>query len=167
MSRAKPKWTAEPARAELLALYKELDALLLPFGCGRSAECCDFANTGREPMPTTVELAEVLWAARAKGLSASKTRLPIAGESARRCAMLDEAGRCRIYESRPLGCRTFFCARMTGPGKLPRDEIQRISRAVTDLSERAFRRDPLPRPLARALETLAGADPLEALAKSR
>ena len=36
------------------------------------------------------------------------------------CPFLDGAGkRCTVYEDRPLGCRTFFCHRMTGPAEVP------------------------------------------------
>jgi Fe-S-cluster containining protein len=31
-----------------------------------------------------------------------------------RCPRLDEAGRCRIYETRPKGCRAFDCAAEPG-----------------------------------------------------
>ena len=155
MGRA-PRWTDDPARAELRAIYAEADAILAPFGCALSGECCDFANTGREPTPTAVEIAEVLHAARAIGGIKKRRSLPVAGS--RVCALLGDDGRCRIYASRPFGCRTFFCDRITGPGKVPRDEIQRLSRKLAELSERAFRRDPRARPLSSAL-----AEPLEAL----
>jgi uncharacterized protein len=137
-----------PWRTELLAIYRETDALLGPYSCEASGECCDFANTGREPQPTALELAEVLHAAR--GITITKKKLPLAGQS-RRCALLSDDGRCRIYASRPFGCRTFFCERMTGPRKLPRSDIQHLSRRIADLSQRAFPRDPWPRPLSRAL----------------
>jgi hypothetical protein len=140
-----------PARAELRALYAKVDALLAPYSCDLSGECCDFANTGREPYPTAVELAEVELAMRAAPppKTNKKRGLPIAG---RVCPLLAENGRCRIYASRPFGCRTYFCERMAGPGKLPRAEIQAISRAIADLSARFSPRDPHPRPLTNALK---------------
>jgi Fe-S-cluster containining protein len=140
-------------RAELLALYAELDALLAPYSCDVSGDCCHFATTGREPYPTAVELAEIELAVRARGKDlgrATKRPLPLADDQ-RRCPLLGEDRRCTIYASRPLGCRTFFCDRMTGPRKLPRPEIQRISRAIADLSARYAPRDPRPRPLMNAL----------------
>jgi Fe-S-cluster containining protein len=85
--------------------------------------------------------------------SPGKKRLPIAGGGSQRCPLLSAEGRCRIYASRPFGCRTYFCHRITPEGsKLPRTEILRLSRAVSDLSERFAPRDPGPRPLTRALK---------------
>ena len=145
----------DPLRDELRALYAEVDALLSPFSCGSTTECCDFGLTGREPYPTAIELAEIELAMRA---SPQKKRLPMAATSSQKgkCPLLSAEGRCRIYASRPFGCRTFFCERITPDGaKLPRKEIQRLSRAVADLSARfgaANARDPGPRPLTRALK---------------
>jgi len=156
-----PRWTDYPARAELHAIYAEVDALLAPYSCEGSVECCDFAITGREPLPTTVELVEVLHAAKAIG-GLPKKRLPLVKDS-RRCAFLSDENRCRIYASRPFGCRTYFCHRIVGPGKLPRAEIQALSRRVTALAERAFPRDPLPRPLMRSL----GQELREVIARSK
>lgn len=135
-------------RAELLAIYAETDALLAPLSCDASAECCTFSNTNREPYPTAVELAEVHVAmAAAGGRRALLKRLPMLEL---RCPLLGQDNRCRIYASRPFGCRTFFCHRARG-GKLPRAELQRLGTRVADLSARAFPRDPGPRPLLKAL----------------
>jgi len=153
-------WRRDPARAALLAIYAEVDRLLVDVVCDASTECCRFGITGREPYPTAVELAEVRHAAAAAtpardgaddGAARRRRGLPIAADGERRCPLLSAEGRCRIYASRPFGCRTFFCARATRPGKEPRAEIQRLSRAIADLSARAFPDDPLPRPLTRAL----------------
>lgn len=148
-----PRFKDAPARVELRALYAEVDALLAPFSCDASTACCRFGVTGREPYPTAVELAEVQHAIRAGGidLAAPRRALPVAGE--RPCPLLSAEGRCRIYASRPFGCRTFFCERVAGPGKLPRQEILRLSRQVADLSARFAPRDPHARPLTRALAT--------------
>ena len=164
MNRAR-KWSDEPARAALLGLYREVDTLLAPYACEQSGDCCDIGISGREPSPTTVEIAEVLHGAK-RAPHLKTCRLPLA-EAPGRCAMLGGDGRCRIYASRPFGCRTFFCERMTGPRKLPRAEIQAISRRIADLSERTFPRDPLPRPLSRWLDEAQGADAHEALARNR
>lgn len=141
-------WKHNPARAELLALYKETDALLSPFSCPNSGDCCHFARTGREPHPHAVELAEVEDGARALGVN--KRKLAIAG-SERRCTFLGDDGRCRIYASRPFGCRTYFCEKVDGPGKLPRQRVNELARRVADLSTRAFPRDPGPRAMMKAL----------------
>jgi Fe-S-cluster containining protein len=151
-------FSTSPHRAELLALYAEVDALLAPFSCDASAECCNFATTGREPYPTAIELAEVERAVRAGSLlrgapdATKKRKLPLASW---RCPLLSPEGRCRIYAGRPFGCRTFFCDRVSGPGKLPRAELQSLSRRIADLAARFAPRDPLPRPLTKALGGLS------------
>jgi Fe-S-cluster containining protein len=158
-----PPWKKNPLRADLLALYGEVDALLSPYTCDGSAECCRFGITNREPYPTAVELAEVEHAVRGQGLklepsagrAAGKRGLPLA-DAVGACPLLGADGRCRIYASRPFGCRTFFCERAVGPGKVPRSEIQRLARKVADLSARFDPRDPGARPFVRALEGLAG-----------
>lgn len=126
-----------------------------PFSCEGSTECCRFGITGREPYPTAVEVAEVEHAIAALGglgQRREKTpRLPLVAEDERRCPLLSAEGRCRIYKSRPFGCRTFFCDRVSGPSRWPRNEVQRVSRAIADLSARFQPRDPHPRPLTRAL----------------
>ena len=145
------EWKRAPARTELLALYKETDALMAPFSCPASTDCCRFAVTGREPYPHAVEMAEVLDAARAVA-APKKTKLAvIESDRERRCTFLSDRGRCVVYASRPFGCRTYFCEKIEG-GKLPRDAIQSIARRIADLSARAFPRDPGPRALTRALE---------------
>ena len=145
-----------PARDELRAIYDEVDALLAPFTCDGARECCHFGITGREPYPTAVEMAEVDEAVRAAGVSRERRALRVLreggeGAGARRCPLLSVDGRCGIYASRPFGCRTYFCHRVSGPGKLPRKEILRLSSAVAALSARFAPRDPLPRPFLRAL----------------
>jgi Fe-S-cluster containining protein len=152
-------WRDDPHRAELLALYAEVDALLAPFSCDASTDCCRFGVTGREPYPTAVELTEVRHAIRSAGISvrpggaaaATSRRSLTVVDPERRCPLLSDAGRCRIYASRPFGCRTFFCDRAEGPGKMPRADVQRLSRAVADLAARHAPRAPHARPLTNAL----------------
>jgi Fe-S-cluster containining protein len=147
-----PAWKASPARSELLAVYAKVDALLAPFSCDASTECCRFGVTGREPYVTPIEIAEVEHAIAARGAVLPKPRrngrLPVVDDE-RRCPLLTEEGRCSIYASRPLGCRTFFCERAQGPGKLPRAELNAAARAVADLAARFSPRDPHARPLSR------------------
>ena len=156
-------WSRSPERKALLAIYAEVDALLEGWSCACSragaggapeAQCCHFAVTGREPHPTAVELEEVRHAMRARGVSPRDPRkLPMAELGA--CPLLSQDGRCRIYESRPFGCRTFFCDHAEGPmgarRRLPRDAVNELGRRVADLSAKFAPRDPLPRPLVRAL----------------
>ncbi len=170
-SPAQSRWRRSPERAELLALYAEADALVAGWTCDCSAiagsprpaqphhvRCCQFAVTGREPYPTAVELEEVRHAMRSAGIDANAPRdprkLPLAAEL-RPCPLLSESGRCRIYASRPLGCRTFFCQTAEAPYgarvRSPRDEANAIGRRIADLSARFAPRDPHPRALTKSL----------------
>ncbi len=152
------RWKRSPLRAELRRLYEEVDALLSPFTCESTTECCRFGVTGREPYPTPVEVAELAVALRSLG-GAPRTskRLPLHDDGAeRRCPLLTGDGSCRVYASRPFGCRTFFCDRIQGPKKFPRADVQRLSRAIADLSARHDPRAPHARPLTRVLPELLG-----------
>ncbi|MGA2449301.1 MAG: YkgJ family cysteine cluster protein [Polyangiaceae bacterium] len=158
-------WAASSERAQLLAIYGTADALFEGWtcACGLKPDCCHFGVTGREPYPTAVELAEVRFAVRAAGfalrrpqdVSRGGRRLPGALDE-RRCPLLSHDGRCRIYASRPFGCRTHFCDRATAPWaartKPPRDALRELGARIADLSARFAPRDPRPRPLVRALE---------------
>ena len=158
------RWSRSPERAELLALYAQVDALVEGWTCACSpaagggepeARCCHFAVTGREPFPTAVELEEVHHGMRAASVAPRDPRkLPIA-PSLGACPLLSAEGRCRIYASRPFGCRTFFCDDAEGPvggrERLPRAAILELGRRIADLSARFAPRDPRPRPLVRAI----------------
>ncbi len=156
-------WKSSTERAELLALYAEADRLVAGWSCRCAAQtlpeapearCCHFAVTGREPYPTAVELEEVRHAMRSSAVTPRSPRsLPLA--DARPCPLLSDTGRCRIYASRPFGCRTFFCdgaeAAFGARARLPKGELRALGRRIADLSARFAPRDPLPRPLVRAL----------------
>jgi hypothetical protein len=168
------RWKDDPARAQLLSLYARADALVAGATCacspdggeGKSrpqdvqdvAPCCHFALTGREPYPTAVELLEVSHAIRARGAhpaaKASRRSLPVA-DASRRCPLLSNEGRCTIYASRPLGCRSFFCDRGDGPPKRARAGLLEVARLIADLSSKVAPRDPRPRPLVGALKKLS------------
>jgi Fe-S-cluster containining protein len=165
MSRAprSPSFRDHPLRRELLALYAEAEALLTGVTCDASTDCCRFGVTGREPYPTAIERAELTRGMQAGGVrlnptgtrprTSPRTRLQVSDE--RRCPLLDDAGRCRVYQARPFGCRTFFCERgrdaSGDPAVLPRRELQALGRRVADLSARFDPRDPGPAPLSRSL----------------
>jgi hypothetical protein len=162
MPRIDLPWSRSSHRAELLALYAETDELVAGWTCACSragvgsapeAQCCHFAVTGREPYPTAVELAEVMHAVRATGSPSSKKRLPLV--ELRACPLLSSEGRCRIYASRPFGCRTYFCDHSEAPFgakvRFPRDAVNAVGRRIADLSARFAPRDPGPRPLVKAL----------------
>lgn len=168
-----PHWHRSAARTELLALYGEADALLEGWTCACTSSpsdgsvpevpCCHFAVTGREPYPTAVELEEVRHAMRAAGaVTRDRRKLPLSRAHGpdepdlRPCPLLSDVGRCRIYASRPFGCRTFFCkgaaeAPFGAHAKAPRDAVNAIGRRIADLSARFAPRDPQPRALTRSI----------------
>ena len=97
------------ALAEIKAVYAELDKRPVERACTRLTECCQFRITGVMPLLTK---GEALLAARALRAS-GRTKLPERSDGA--CPMLAQNGNCIIYEHRPFGCRTHFCAAAGGP----------------------------------------------------
>lgn len=91
-------------------VYADLAARPIDRNCVRVKECCHFKLTGRTPYLTKGEALLAARAFRATGRRA----LPISATGA--CPLLDgRTGDCLIYESRPFGCRTHFCAAAGGP----------------------------------------------------
>ena len=91
-------------------VYAELAARPIERNCTRVKECCHFKLTGRIPYLTK---GEALVAARALRASGRK-QLPETSDSV--CPLLHgETGDCMIYNDRPFGCRTHFCAAAGGP----------------------------------------------------
>lgn len=96
--------------AAVRAIYAELAARPIERGCIARTECCRFKLTGKTPYLTKGEALVAAKAWRATG----RTRLPASADGA--CPLLERAtGRCLIYEGRPFGCRTHFCAAAGGP----------------------------------------------------
>lgn len=76
----------------------------------RLKECCHFKLTGRTPYLTRGEAVLAAKALRATG----RRMLPQNSDGS--CPLFDRAsGNCLIYDSRPFGCRTHFCAAAGGP----------------------------------------------------
>jgi uncharacterized protein len=95
---------------EVRLVYAELEARPIDRNCVRVKECCHFKLTGRTPYLTKGEALLAAKALRATG----RTQLPTNPTGA--CPMLEGAtGNCLIYEARPFGCRTHFCAAAGGP----------------------------------------------------
>jgi Fe-S-cluster containining protein len=143
----------ETALAELEALYREVDAAFAGWSCPASTECCRFGVTGREPYVTSVELALLERAVAARGgrpKASRDKRLPLANE--RPCPLLSSDGRCTVYASRPLGCRTFYCERAdAGHGHaVAHREITAFVRAVQKIAARHRPDGDRGRPLTRA-----------------
>jgi len=141
-------WGKSDERRTVLAVYADADRTLAPFSCEKSADCCHFTRTGREPSVTIGEWNEIVRAVRASG----RALPPPPADDEQTCPFLD-AGRCRIYESRPLGCRTYFCDRITGPGRPPREELAMLVGPLRTVAAQLDPRDPLPRTLSSWLKS--------------
>ena len=100
----------DAALQEVRRVYADLAARPVDRNCVRIKECCHFKLTGRTPYLTKGEALLAAQALRSTGRKA----LPKNPTGA--CPLLDDAtGDCLIYESRPFGCRTHFCAAAGGP----------------------------------------------------
>jgi|SRR5690242_1724969 len=98
------------ALAEVQQVYIDLANRPIRRDCLRRTECCQFKLTGRTPYLTKGEAVLAAKALRATG----RKSLPENADGS--CPMLQkETGNCLIYESRPFGCRTHFCAAAGGP----------------------------------------------------
>jgi Fe-S-cluster containining protein len=100
----------EGALQEVRQVYADLAKRPIERNCVRLKECCHFKLTGRTPYLTKGEALLAATALRATG----RTQIPENAMGA--CPMLDSiSGNCLIYDSRPFGCRTHFCAAAGGP----------------------------------------------------
>ena len=138
--------------AEVRAVYAELDARPVARDCVGRAECCRFKLTGLTPFLTR---GEALLAAHpgnaldAQRLATGRKELPNDSPADGACPMLDPAtSRCRIYESRPFGCRTHFCRAAGGPYR--RAEVLDLIRRLEAIDVR-LGGDGIPRPLPAAV----------------
>lgn len=96
--------------AEVRSVYRDLAARPIERDCQLRTECCHFKLTGKTPYLTR---GEAMLAARALKATGRKT-LPSRKDGA--CPLLDAANsRCLVYNDRPFGCRTHFCAAAGGP----------------------------------------------------
>ena len=164
MTKPRRARTHEPERArsrdleaELMAVYRDVEAAYSGYSCPGSTECCRFGITGREPYVTSIELLVMRRAiARRGGQLPEKRRalpmVPRERDDERTCSMLDYTGRCSIYDARPLGCRTFWCHRAdTGPTAVERDVLGAFVRRIQELAVRHEHDGERGRPLTRAL----------------
>lgn len=118
----------DAALQEVRQVYADLAARPVDRNCVRVKECCHFKLTGRTPFLTK---GEALLAAQALRSTGRKV-LPKNPTGA--CPLLDDAtGDCLIYESRPFGCRTHFCAAAGGP--YPRREVIDLIRRLEAVDE--------------------------------
>ncbi|HEX4334432.1 MAG TPA: hypothetical protein VH062_00885 [Polyangiaceae bacterium] len=128
---------------ELAELYRRVEAAYAGSSCPASTECCRFGVTGREPYVTSIEIAALTRAVRRRGgpLSPKRRALPLASSttsaaSERICALLDASGRCSVYDSRPFGCRTFFCERASISGEIGSSERRDLVNRLRDIASR-------------------------------
>lgn len=142
--------TADTA-AEVIGVYRKLEARPVERACTLQTECCRFQLTGMVPFLTR---GEALVAARALR-RAGRVRLP---QSALRddgaCPLLDAKGKCLVYDDRPFGCRTHFCAAAGGP--YARTEVLDLIRELEEIDRRlgGDGARPLPSAVTRALRDL-------------
>lgn len=111
-----------------LTVLRDADRALAGWTCESTTECCRFGVTGREPYLTRAE-----WELMQTAIARSGRRLPAIPADGT-CPLLSEDGRCTVYDARPLGCRTFYCDRATGPAPYPRRAVAALPRALEDLS---------------------------------
>jgi uncharacterized protein len=116
----------QAALDEVRSVYVDLAQRPIERNCVRKTECCHFKLTGRTPYLTKGEALLAAKALRATG----RRSLPQHPDGS--CAMLhQETGNCLIYEARPFGCRTHFCAAAGGP--FARNEVLDLIRRLEDV----------------------------------
>lgn len=146
------RFSADEALRATCEVYADTDRLRVQRDCVLRTECCQFKLTGRTPILTAGEALVAAQALRAAG----RTTLPESADAATgRCPLLDRAGRCIIYEARPFGCRTHFCAAAGGP--YSRGEVRDLVRRLEEIDARLGGDGPhaLPIAIESALEILA------------
>lgn len=128
------------ALAEVQAVYADLANRLIERSCTRLTECCQFQLTGAMPLLTRGEAMVAGKALRASG----RTKLPERADGA--CPLLNNLGKCMIYEARPFGCRTHYCAAAGGP--YARREVLDLIRRLEVVDFQLGGVGPLPLPTA-------------------
>ncbi len=116
------------ALEEVRTVYRELSRRPVERACERRTECCHFKLTGRTPQLTRGEALLAAQALRASG----RKRMPESPHGA--CPLLREDGACLIYQDRPFGCRTHFCAAAGGP--YARSEVLDLIRRLEAIDDR-------------------------------
>jgi Fe-S-cluster containining protein len=125
-SRNFPLQKLQIALAEVRQVYVDLARRPIERNCTRLTECCHFKLTGRTPYLTKGEAMVAAKALRATG----RKSLPENPSGA--CPMLEPVtGNCLIYDARPFGCRTHFCAAAGGP--VARREVLDLIRRLEDV----------------------------------
>jgi Fe-S-cluster containining protein len=119
-----------PAAAleEVRQVYRDLAARPIERACELRTQCCHFKLTGKTPYLTRGEALLAAHALKATG----RKKLPARDDGA--CPLLDpQTSRCLIYQDRPFGCRTHFCAAAGGP--YARREVIDLIRRLEQIDE--------------------------------
>ncbi len=116
------------AIAEVRGIYQALEQIPIQRDCQRLTECCQFRLTGRTPQLTKGEALVAATALRATG----RRELPPSRDGA--CPLLAPEGKCLIYQDRPFGCRTHYCAAAGGP--YPRRQVAHLVHQLEDIDTR-------------------------------
>ena len=133
------------AIARVRGVYASLAERPIERSCIRRKDCCHFKLTGRTPFLTKGEAVVAARALRQTG----RTSLPPAVNGA--CPLLHpDTGDCMIYEDRPFGCRTHFCAAAGGPYR--RSEVIDLIRELEAVDASLGGDGPHPLPAAVAAE---------------
>jgi Fe-S-cluster containining protein len=119
---------AKDAIIQVRQIYADLAKRPIDRNCLRRKDCCHFKLTGRTPHLTKGEAMVAAQALRRTG----RTELPKSRDGI--CPLLDPNGDCLIYEDRPFGCRTHFCAAAGGP--YGRNEVIDLIRSLENLDTR-------------------------------
>ena len=126
---------------QVRAVYRDLASRPIERNCKLRTQCCHFKLTGKTPYLTR---GEALLTARALKATGRKC-LPARHDGA--CPLLDpQTSRCLIYEDRPFGCRTHFCAAAGGP--YARREVIDLIRRLEAIDEQLGGDGPRTLPLA-------------------
>ena len=137
------------ALEEVRQVYADLAQRPVERNCIRRTECCHFKLTGRTPYLTKGEAIVAARAFRATG------RKSLPEHSDGKCPLFErESGACLIYQDRPFGCRTHFCAAAGGP--LARREVIDLIRRLEEVDAELGGDGPrtLPSAVAEALEEI-------------
>lgn len=108
--------------AQVREVYREMETRRVERDCVLRTDCCRFRLTGLTPYLTRGEALVAALALRAVG----STSVAVRSDGA--CPLLNDDGKCRIYDGRPLGCRTHFCDEAGGP--YPRRDVLDLIRRL-------------------------------------
>lgn len=123
-------------RAQIEAIYNDLELRPLPRQCELRTGCCHFRIAGHTPMLTR---GEAIHAAAGVRRSGRRTLKPHPDGA---CPLLGRDGHCTIYQHRPFGCRTHFCA--AAGGMYPRKHVADLIQRLEALDERLGGHGPRP-----------------------